>query len=103
MNAKQISQQFYKQNQSWHYENILDCDGKKLKVHIRRNAYDKQSYLHGYIFDPVASKWNLIVSRPIEGANCESVSYTDRKEVVNEGLFVEDSNSIIEELKEIIA
>jgi hypothetical protein len=104
---KTISERFYNLNQSWYYERIVEIKGVKLKVHIRRNAYDNQSHLNGLVFDPAAMKWNKIVHRPIEGAKCESASYVqDLKHhtpslQVDKSLFIADADSIIEELKAI--
>ena len=60
-----ISERFYNESQSWHYERILNVDGRKYKVYIRRNAYDSHSYLHGYCFDINTTSWQLLVEQPI--------------------------------------
>jgi hypothetical protein len=99
MKSKQISEQFYNLSQSWCYERIIAIDGAKLKVEIRRNAYDDQSYMRGYVLDSSVVKWNLVVNRPIKGSNCEPASYVQDRNKVDKSLFVADADSIIEELK----
>lgn len=72
----QISEQFYQANQSWNYELTSRIpSGHKLRVEIRRNAYDEQSYVHGLVFDTIHNKWNVIVTRPIGSACCASADY----------------------------
>ena len=98
---KQISERFYNsgQRQSWHYERIVDNGDLKLRVFIKRNAYDSQSYVRGYVLD--GKKWNCIVDRPIEGAACYNVSYLQK--VVDNHLFNVDADSVLRELVEILS
>ncbi len=89
-----ISEQFYNLHQSWNYVWIGERGGNKLK--IRRNAYDIQSYLRGYVFDPIQKNWNLLVDHPIMAAACSVVTYVDRQPDIE--LFRRDSQGILEEL-----
>jgi hypothetical protein len=96
-----ISTQFYNLDQSWHYEIIVRVGGVKLRVLIRRNAYDDQSYVRGYAFSEL--KWNLLVDRPIQTAKCEPVSYVQSKDQFDPNLFVLDGESVLKELQEIVS
>lgn len=90
-----ISERFYNQSQSWFYERIVDSGSYRFRVFIRRNAYDEQSFVRGYVFCSNTMQWNLIVDRPIIGAACEVSSYADkgRKE-----LYQQDSDNVLNEL-----
>lgn len=98
---KQISQRFYMQGQSWNFERIVEQAGRKLRVAIRRNAYDDQSSVHGYALDPLQLKWNLLVDRPIMGAACQKASYVRSNEPI--APFEQDAKSVLEELAKILA
>lgn len=99
---KVISARFYNLHQSWIYERIIKVDDHKLRVVIRRNAYDDQSYVRGYALDPVKLDWNCLVDKPIAGASCYSISYVLPVERANRLLFEKDADAVIEELKSIV-
>lgn len=86
---KNISTKFFNQSQSWNYERIVKCAVRgapaTLKVFIRRNAYDEQSYGRTYLWD--GQKWENVVDYPISFLKCKSVSYVERKP--SEKLFEE--------------
>lgn len=94
-----ISQRFYNARQSWIYEQIVAIGPRRLRILIRRNAYDEQSYLRGYALDPEKLAWNLLVDRPIEGAACKSVSYID---AANQRPFDLDAEDVLKELQAIL-
>lgn len=56
------TEKLWHENQSWHYEALYRFRDYRLKVDIRRNAYDFQSHLRVKIFDPESLKWNVLVS-----------------------------------------
>lgn len=95
-----ISEQFYNESQSWHYQRVLNVDGRKYKIYIRRNAYDCQSYLHGYCFDTNTTSWQRLVELPIYNAACESVSYVQKS--VDKSLFEKDADSVLTQLQQIV-
>lgn len=97
---KQISELFYNQDQSWHYEKIVRFGNfSRLKVYIRRNAYDNQSFVKGYVLKD--SQWNLIVARPIETARCKETSYLGNSKG-SICLFREDAGDVLDLLIEIL-
>jgi hypothetical protein len=67
--------------QSWNFAHIVKGNtGKggvyKLRIRIRRNAYDAQSYAlaehwNGY-------KWHEVVRQAIDRCECQSISYVSR-------------------------
>lgn len=75
MANKRISQTLSNENQSWNYESIHNFMGKKVRIYIRRNAYDIQSFLSAEIFDKKENKWNRLCSIPFKGAACTPVVY----------------------------
>lgn len=71
-----ISERVWQSDQSWFYDHkFITKAGTRLQVDIRRNAYDHQSWAHGFVFDPGSKKWNLIVSWPITSCHCYKISY----------------------------
>lgn len=96
-----ISQRFFNADQSWHFERIVKHGKLKMRVDIRRNAYDFQSWVRGYILDPVHMKWNLLVDRPIEGAKCEQANYVRTVESV--APFEADAASVLKELTDLVS
>lgn len=94
-----ISERFYNQSHSWNYERTVKIGSRKVRVQIRRNAYDQQSYARTHVW--AGDAWNLVCSRPISECKCSTVSY------VNDGatdrLFKKDADSIIEETVEVLA
>jgi hypothetical protein len=98
---KKISQQFYNAHQSWYFERIVKHGKLKMRVDIRRNAYDFQSWVRGHIFDPVHMRWNLLVDRPIEGAKCAGANYVSTFEDIKP--FEADAESVLKELNELVS
>lgn len=78
---KLIQEDFWNAHQSWCYEAITDHGGERLRVKIRRNAYDDQS--SAICERWTGDEWKQVVSRPIEHMACTAVSYTDKP--VNHG------------------
>lgn len=109
MKTEQLNVKFYNHDQSWHHETLWKCTIHsedrtatwpprvyKVKVEIRRNAYDDQSYQRAYAFDHTAAKWNLIVNSPIKGAACYDVSYVCKDAKV--ALFHKDAEAVLKEV-----
>jgi len=97
---KTIDTRFYNQDQSWWFERIVKLDdGQKLKVVIRRNAYDFQSSAVCKRWD--GNKWHLVNSMPIKDCACKPVSYVDKSP--NKALFEKDAKALIAIAKEIVS
>ncbi len=84
------------------YERIIACKLVRLRVLIRRNAYNVQSYVRGYALGSKESKWNLLVDRPIKGAACEGASYVENEEKADINSFKQDAKHVIDELIDIL-
>ena len=61
---KTISERIWNASQSWNYEHIATVDGHKVRVRIRRNFYDTQSYAEVQVFS-VTEGWKQITSLSI--------------------------------------
>ncbi len=103
-----IATRFYNQSQSWNYEHICetvrprDSGRLKFRIVIRRNAYDCQSYLRGFVLDPMHLSWNLLVDRPIKGTHCQDVSYVQPEDKANKSAFERDAHEVLRELMQIV-
>ena len=76
MKTEIVSELLYNRSQSWYYTYIEKNDYGKLKVEIRRNAYDEQSYIHGFVFSPKDMQWNLLIDYPLSHfPTIERISY----------------------------
>lgn len=64
MTTKTISKTYSKGQQSHNYQEILSADGKKLRISIKRDAYDFQSYARVEALGNDEIKWNVIHSIP---------------------------------------
>lgn len=87
-----ISEKFFNQNQSWNFERIIKADSHKLKVTIRRNAYDNQSYANVERWS--GTRWEFVYNEPIELCLCKSESYVNENPFKNK--FVKDAERLIE-------
>ena len=96
----QISERFWKGRQSWNYQRVVRAGDKRLRITIKRDAYDFQSHLYGDAYDSVHMKWHRLVARPLDGATCADTSYVDRNPNIQP--FREDAEDVLVELLEII-
>ena len=92
-----ISERCYNQDQSWYYERTAKFESPtqsvKLKVYIRRNAYDEQSCALVHLWS--GQGWNLIVTAPISECLCKDVDWIDKN--VKPSFFTADCNRLIVE------
>lgn len=92
-----ISERCWLDDQSWYYELTLRyadprCGGsRRLRVSIRRNAFDTQSYAKVQQWD--GAQWQNVCSRHISECECKSVSYVDRD--VKPEQFHEDATMLL--------
>ena len=97
-----IQPRVWNAGQSWHYQGVWLVCGRKVRIDIRRNAYDMQSHLRAEVFDPVANNWNELCSQPIEVAACKAISYVDKQEKVMLP-FRLDAKALLDEAAVILA
>lgn len=89
-----IDQQLYNKDQSWHYEGIYKYGDHKLRVYIRRNAYDHQSSLKVEVWNPEQLEWKMIRTVPMEKIR-SSYEWTYTKQNVPMGPFEEDAQDLL--------
>jgi hypothetical protein len=66
-------------NQSWNYEAIIDAGYSfPLRVEVRRNAYDEQSFARVSAWGGPEQGWAHIAARAGVELACRVVSYTER-------------------------
>lgn len=73
--TKTISESVYNTDQSWYYAATLKRDTAKLRIEIRKNAYEFQSYGTIDLWD--GTKWNRIHRIPGELLNIKR-SYVEK-------------------------
>lgn len=106
--GEQLSRRLYYGSQSWLYESVwkMDRNGEgayKIRVRIRRNAYDFQSWMIGEVWSHTDLKWNKVTELPIEGAACASVTYVDDHLTQQQkDLFVKDEQTVLAEVAKVL-
>ncbi len=96
--SKTISKRTWNSDQSWHHELTVNIDGHKLRVKIRRNAYDAQSWATVVRWN--GEEWKQVCSRPIAECVCSVISYVDQS--ISHRSFGPDTASLLAEALEII-
>ena len=94
-----ISTKVFNESQSWHFVQIVKMGGHKLRVTIRRNAYDEQSFARAARWDGV--QWHTVVSDPITACVCRTISYVDR--AVLASAFAADAERLLAEAFEVVS
>ena len=96
------SERLWTANQSWHYEVLILYGKFRMKVDIKRNAYDFQSHLRIKIFNAEQLQWNMLLSRAMTDEwRSSGISYvnkspdielcrTDARKLLEEALLVLD-------------
>ena len=59
--------------QAWNYEGHVRNDEHSLRVTIRRNAFDEQSWARVHRWD--GTQWQLVLNKPICHCHCKTLSY----------------------------
>ena len=87
-------------DQSWFFESLWKIEKRVVRIHIRRNAYNQQSYEQVYLFD--GDKWNLIVNLPIS-QSFEKIHYTHKElSSSQEQIFYDTEKILIETISTIL-
>lgn len=102
MKRKLISDRCYLLSQSWYFERVIAYASPtrsfKLKVDIRRNAYDNQSHARVCQWD--GTKWQIVVDAPIAECECKKISYVSPN--VKSLDFEADSIRLLKEALQIV-
>lgn len=93
-----ISCKTWNSDQSWHHESVFKDKKHTLRITIKRNAYDNQSYANVKRWN--GEKWHEVCHRPIEYCVCRQISYVTRN--IDAGDFVYDVDSLLEEALAIV-
>jgi len=90
MATKTISKSVFNADQSWFYNEILSLEGKKLRIEVRRNAYEMQSHAKVELWG--GTEWNQLYWLPgcqvkmkrsyVEKGITEADFADDRKELL---------------------
>lgn len=91
-------------NQSWYYTRDHKYRGELLRVEIRVNHYDFQSYTRVLIFDVVNRKWNHLTSLPYSQASSSKIGCYWPEERVREKLiyFTQDEQRLLFESQKLV-
>ena len=98
---KSLKRKVWNSNQSWYFESLHETDkGEKLRVDIRRNAYDNQCHARVMIFNSDEKKWNHLNSIFITDLPCSGISYvqdgiTVAQFVLSEQILLDESSLIL--------
>lgn len=98
MKFKQINVILENVNQSWEYNSVWMIGKHKVRVEIRRNAYDNQSHRTIYLFD--GQKWNYLWHLPFATAHCKHISYVIKN--IDSLAFMQDENELLLEAEKIL-
>jgi len=97
----QISEEFHKGRQSWEFTGVYGLwGGLRIRVEIKRDSYDFQSYGRVKVFDPETRQWNFLHEIPYSKLAVLGASYVDR--TVKSHLFHRDKTILIKKAKLIL-
>jgi hypothetical protein len=99
MATKTISKVYSKGQQSHNYLEVLSLDGLKLRISIKRDAYDFQSHARIEAFSKGEAKWNFIHAIPY----AEIQMKTSYVAVASEASFKADRDELVRVAKALLA
>ena len=102
-NPETISERCWNSEQSWHYEKtvswLMNSAWHKLRVCIRRNAYDHQSFARVERWN--GEQWHQVTRCPIGECSCREVSYV--QDNIGVAAFHADADRLLGETYDIIS
>ena len=106
---KYLQNDFFHESQSWMLTQVTLHEGVHplhanathvlLKVRIRRNAYDDQSW--GQVRYWNADTWTCVIERPIQALGCAEVSYMTKEP--DYALFESDADDLRKAALQVVA
>lgn len=87
--------------QSLDYVRITNEDGKKVRVRIKRDFYDNQSY--GSVDFWNGSKWERVIYRDISTLECVVARHGTSNFAAYEYLFINDADDMEQQARLVIA
>jgi len=97
----EISERLWMQNQSWFYRRIVMRNGYKLRVDIKRNAYDVQSFARVKVWNRERLSWNWVCGCPITECDCKAISYVKKDPSMD--IFRKDGEKLFNEALQIVS
>jgi hypothetical protein len=94
-----LSKRMANYSQSWWLESIWKIYGRVVRVKIRRNSYDEQSYQEADLFD--GNQWNTLVYWPI-GPTFKDVSYAGAMRPAWQEIFDKAESALLVEVAMIL-
>lgn len=82
---KEIDWVLYYQEQSWYYFEVRKYAEDTVRVNIRRNVYDHQSYIHLDIWSN--NGWNTFIQHPINPSPLQDAGYPHRDTAISADLY----------------
>ena len=61
---KVLERTMYNTRQSIHFKGMYELSGIKLRINIRKDSYDFQSYARVYVLNKEEREWNVLHSIP---------------------------------------
>lgn len=99
MATKVISKSYTQGQQSHEYQEVLSIDDVKLRLFIKRDAYEFQSYAYIEAFSKADLKWNSIHSIPYQEIKMKT-SYVSP---ANAASFKADRDELVRVATELLA
>lgn len=96
-----LDERIFQTRQSWEFLGIYKLDNgcetpKKVKIEIRVNAYDFQSYAHSSIWNAKDEKWSRVADIPYaEMESVSNISYVDKDRTDVERGFEDDIDTLM--------
>jgi hypothetical protein len=69
-------QRFWKTRQAWCYRFLTKIEGYSVKISIKRDSYDDQSFARADVWSDAELKWNLAATIPYPDMQTLYLSYT---------------------------
>ena len=98
-----IANRFSHQNQSHYLDRIVKVGKRKIRIHIRRNAYDHQSYAETSIWTDVGWRKVVYVRADNFPENVSGVSYTRPLNDFDQVAFGRFAEQILKETLQVVA
>lgn len=99
LTTKQFSSTVWNANQSWNYESLHKIGENAehtVRISIRVNSHEFQSFVKAEIYSPETKQWNEIASMPFPKGRYLNVSYIN--ENCKENVFWFDRDQLLEKV-----
>lgn len=102
-----IREQYSKGSQSINFEGVYKIGENKVRINIKRDSYDNQSYARAKVFNPTELNWNFLAEIPYSEAQVvkQDVFCYRKPENLNmdeQSAFNQDIDTLLEKAREIL-